>query len=262
MTRSPLAELLVWPALLGYGEAAVALVGETRRPGWPGRLAIWGVRVGWLAQSGLLAAQLAGSTGFPWSSRAGALNLLAWLVVGAYLIWGCRARFRLLGLTVMPLAAVLLLVAYAGGGTVAESASSGSFLALHAALMLAALAGLTFAAATSALYIWQERRLKRRLRTVLRVRVPSLAALDGLAARAVVVSLAALTAGIALGVAELVRDDSAVDAGMATTSVVWAGYATVTALRRTTALGARRSAELTLACFTLVVLTLAVAHLS
>ena len=42
-------ELLFWPALLAYGEAAVAYVGDARRPGSAGRLATWGVRVGWLA---------------------------------------------------------------------------------------------------------------------------------------------------------------------------------------------------------------------
>ncbi len=53
----PMAELLVWPALLAYGEAAVAYAGELRGPGRYGRLAIWGVRIGWLAQTALLVAQ-------------------------------------------------------------------------------------------------------------------------------------------------------------------------------------------------------------
>ena len=53
--------------------------------------------------------QLLDADGFPWGTWAGALNLFVWLVVGAYLIWGCRPRYRLLGLAVMPPAAVLLL---------------------------------------------------------------------------------------------------------------------------------------------------------
>ena len=48
------AVLLLWPALLGYGEAAIAYAGETIRPGRLGRYAIWGVRLGWLAQTALL----------------------------------------------------------------------------------------------------------------------------------------------------------------------------------------------------------------
>ena len=66
------------------------------------------VRLGWLAQTALLAVQAARMDGFPWSSWAGSLNLFVWFVVGAYLIWGCRPRFRLLGLGVMPLAVALI----------------------------------------------------------------------------------------------------------------------------------------------------------
>ena len=75
---------------------------RTRRPR-SSRAATWGVRVGWLAQTALLVVQAARTDGFPWSTWAGSLNLFVWLVVGAYLIWGCRPRFRLLGLAVMPL---------------------------------------------------------------------------------------------------------------------------------------------------------------
>ena len=111
------AELLVVPALLAYGEAAFAYAGELRGPGLAGRLATWGVRLGWLAQTALLVGQAASAEGFPWGTWAGSLNLFVWLVVGAYLIWGCTPRYRLLGLTVMPVAAVLLALAWAGGGT-------------------------------------------------------------------------------------------------------------------------------------------------
>ena len=114
--RSGVAELLFWPALLAYGEAAFAYAGDARHPGSMGRLATWGVRVGWLVQTALLVAQAARADGFPWDTWAGSLNLFVWLVVGAYLIWGCRPRYRLLGLVVMPLAALLLAVSYAAGG--------------------------------------------------------------------------------------------------------------------------------------------------
>ncbi len=49
-----MAEFLVVPALLAYGEAAFAYAGELRGPGLAGRLATWGVRLGWLAQTALL----------------------------------------------------------------------------------------------------------------------------------------------------------------------------------------------------------------
>src|SRR3954451_11737260 len=163
-SRRRLAELLFWPVLLLYGEAAVGYLGEARRPGSAGRAATWGVRLGWLAQSALLIAQAAREDGFPWGTWAGSLNLFVWLVLGAYLIWGCRGAYRLLGLGVMPLAASLFVVARAGGGTGVGTRSQYStvFLVLHVGLVLVAFAGFTLAAALSGLYLWQERRLKRR----------------------------------------------------------------------------------------------------
>ena len=58
-------EALFWPALLGYGEAALAYASVRTS-----RAATWGVRVGWLAQTALLAVQAARADGFPWSSWA------------------------------------------------------------------------------------------------------------------------------------------------------------------------------------------------
>ncbi len=123
-----MAELLFWPALLAYGEAALAYASPRFA-----RLGTWGVRVGWLVQTGLLALQATRAEGFPWGSWAGSLNLFVWLVVGAYLIWGCRPRYRLLGLAVMPPAALLLALAYAGGGTGTDGGDApGTLLAAHA----------------------------------------------------------------------------------------------------------------------------------
>src|SRR5213083_57331 len=158
-------EIFFWPALVAYGEAAVAYASPRFS-----RLATWGVRIGWLAQTALLAVQAARADGFPWSTGAASLNLFVWLVVGAYLIWGCQPRFRLLGLAVLPLAVVLFVLARVGGGTGIGGRShySNLFLVLHVGLVLAAFAGFTLAAGLSALYLWQERRLKRREATILR----------------------------------------------------------------------------------------------
>lgn len=257
-------ELLFWPALLAYGEAAVAFVGEARRPGLAGRFATWGVRVGWLVQTALLVVQASRSDGFPWTSWSGVLNLFVWLVVGAYLIWGCRARFRLLGLAVIPPAAALLGLAYAGGGTrAAEGADYGSvFLALHVGLVLAAFAGFTLAAALAALYLWQERRLKRRERGILRVRAPSLSALDDLVARTIAVALPVLTLGIGVGIGRLVRSGGGFDAVVAVTLATWAVYGGFLVLRYWAGWRGRRSASLALVALTLVVATLPIAHFS
>ncbi len=251
-----MAELLFWPALVLYGEAALGYFGDARRPGAAGRAATWGVRLGWLLQTALLGVQAAREKGFPWGTWAGSLNLFVWFVVGAYLIWGCRKPYRLLGLAVMPLAAALLIVARAGGGTGVGTRShySNLFLVLHVGLVLAAFAGFTLAAALSALYLWQERRLKRRETTILRRPAPSLATLDALAGRTVLYSLPALTLGIAVGVARLVSNGDRVDALVVATVVTWLVWASYLALRATRGLSGRRAAYLALAGFTLVIL--------
>jgi ABC-type uncharacterized transport system permease subunit len=249
-----LAELLFWPALLLYGEAAVGYLGDARRPGAAGRAATWGVRLGWLAQTALLVVQAAREDGFPWSTWAGSLNLFVWLVVGAYLIWGCRGAYRLLGLAVMPLAAALLVVARAGGGTSIGTRShySNLFLVVHVGLVLAAFAGFTLASALSALYVWQERRLKQRATTLFRRPAPSLATLDRLAARTAAVSLPLLTLGIGVGIGRLIDRGERVDALVVATLVtwvVWLGYL----LLRVSGWSGRRAAYLALAGFVLVI---------
>jgi ABC-type uncharacterized transport system permease subunit len=259
-----LAELLFWPALLLYGEAAVGYFGDARRPGAAGRIATWGVRLGWLVQTALLAVQAARENGFPWGTWAGSLNLFVWLVVGAYLIWGCRGAYRLLGLVVMPIAAALLIVARAGGGTAIGTRShySNLFLVLHVGLVLVAFAGFTLASALSALYLWQERRLKRRATTILRRPAPSLATLDRLAARTVAISLPPLTLGIAVGLARLIQDGDRLDAIVIATLVTWAAWVAYLILR-VNGWSGRRAAYVALAGFALVILVrlaLPVAH--
>jgi ABC-type uncharacterized transport system permease subunit len=226
-----MAELLVWPALLAYGEAAVAYAGNARKPGLLGRLATWGVRLGWLAQTALLVAQAARADAFPWSTWAGSLNLFVWLVVGAYLIWGCSPRYRLLGLAVMPLAAVLLAVSYAAGGTgdAGGAAWGDVVLVVHVAFALVSFAGFTVAGGLAALELWQERVLKTDPAGLLRLRVPSLVALDRLTVTTVAVSLAALTAGILPGLARL--PDRGVDVLVAGTVALWVLGASILYLR-------------------------------
>jgi ABC-type uncharacterized transport system permease subunit len=250
-----LAELLFWPALVAYGEAAVAYAGNARHPGRAGRLGTWGVRLGWLAQTALLAVQAERSGGFPWDTWAGSLDLFVWLVVTAYLFWGCRSRYRLLGLTVMPPAVVLLLVAGLGGATSTRvhGAYSSTFLVLHVGFVLAAFAGFTLAAGLAGLYVWQERRLKHRRTGGLLGRAPSLVTLDALAGRVIAFAVPALTAGIAAGFVRLRSHGGSVDALMVVTLVTWALFGGYLVLRHAYGWRGRRAAYLVLAGFALVV---------
>jgi ABC-type uncharacterized transport system permease subunit len=249
------AVVLFWPAALAYGEAAVAYAGEVVRPGRARRLAIWGVRIGWLAQTALLVAQAASADGFPWGTWAGSLNLFVWMCVGAYLVWGCRSSFALLGLVVMPLALVLFVLAWAAGGAGAARRSEfgDAFLAVHVGFVLAAFAGFTLAAALAGLYLWQERRLKRRAPGVLRLRAPSLAALDRLTARTIAVALPLLTVGIGIGFARLEAENRGFDPVVALALVAWVIYGAFLALRLELGWRGRRTAWLALAGFLVVI---------
>ncbi|HZQ83019.1 MAG TPA: cytochrome c biogenesis protein CcsA [Gaiellaceae bacterium] len=239
-------EALFWPALLGYGEAALAYA-STRTT----RAATWGVRLGWLAQTALLAVQAARADGFPWAGWSASLDLFVWLIVGAYLIWGCRPRYRLLGLAVMPLAAALFVVARIGGAMHAHpnSGYGTAFLVLHVGLVLAAFAGFTLAAALAGLYLWEERRLKRRAADILRLRLPPLASLELLTRRTVAVSLPLLTLGLVAGFVRLREEHRGLDALEAVTLLTWAVYGGFVGLRPT----GRRAAYLALGGFALVI---------
>ena len=241
-----MAEALFWPALVAYGEAMVAYASPRFS-----RLGTWGVRLGWLAQTALLAVQAARADGFPWSSWAGSLNLFVWLVVGTYLIWGCRPRFRLLGLSVMPLVFALFVVARVGGGTGTghHSDYGNLFLVLHVGFVLAAFAGFTLAAGLAGLYLVEERRLKQRAADILRLRLPSLVVLERLTMRTIAVSLPLLTLGLIAGFVRLRDRGGGVDALMGATIAAWAIYAAFLGLRPT----GRTGAHLALAGFALVI---------
>jgi ABC-type uncharacterized transport system permease subunit len=240
-------EALFWPALLGYGEAALAYASVRTQ-----KAATWGVRGGWLAQTGLLAVQAVRTDGFPWSGWAGSLNLFVWFVVGTYLIWGCRPRFRLLGLGVMPLAAALLVIAWVGGASSAGSTPhyGNLFLVIHVGCVLAAFAGFTVAAALAALYLWEERRLKSRAADILRLRLPPLASLERLTWRTIAVSLPLLTLGLAAGIVRLRQDGDGLDALEILTLGTWLVYGSFVVMRP----AGRRAAYVALGGFALVAL--------
>ena len=108
--------------------------------------------------------------------------------------------------------------------------TAGGLLALHVGLMLAGFAGLTLAGALAGLYLWQERRLKRRDTGLLRLRLPPLESLDRLSARTALISLVVLSAGIVVGLASFDRGDF--DLPMAAALAIWLLYAVGLALRR------------------------------
>jgi ABC-type uncharacterized transport system permease subunit len=120
---------------------------------------------------------------------------------------------------------------------------------LHVGLVLAAFAGFTLAAALAALYLWQERGLKRHAAYVLRLRLPALATLERLVARTIAWSLPALTLGIGAGLLRLREHGGSFDALIGVTLLTWVVYGSFLVARPT----GRRAAYLALIGFALVV---------
>jgi ABC-type uncharacterized transport system permease subunit len=141
-----------------------------------------------------------------------------------------------------------VLFAFAGIGGAAEQSSSDLFTAFHVGLVVAGFAGFALAAALAGFYLWLERRLKHRPAGVLRLGPPSLVTLDGVVARVSLVSLAAFTAGIAIG---LVRGHS-FDLAVAGAIAAWVVFGVALVLRRELGWRGKRAAYLTLAGFALV----------
>lgn len=117
--------------------------------------------------------------------------------------------------------------------------------------VLAAFAGFTLAAALAALYLLEERRLRRRAPDILRLRLPSLVALERLTGRTITVSLPLLTVGLAAGFVRLREDHGRIDALMGAAIVTWLLYLFIVAARPSGA----RTAQLALVGFALVILT-------
>ena len=84
---------------------------------------------------------------------------------------------------------------------------------LHVGFVLAAFAGFTLAAALAVLYLWEERRLKRRAADILRLRLPPLASLERAVATDDLRSRCrCLTLGLAAGVVRLRQEGDGFDA--------------------------------------------------
>jgi ABC-type uncharacterized transport system permease subunit len=109
----------------------------------------------------------------------------------------------------------------------------------------------------AALYLWEDRGLKRRDSRLLRLRLPPLGTLDRLETRITAVALGLLSVGIVTG---LPRLQGSFDPSMAVTLVLWSLVATVLVLRREAGLQGRRAAWLQLWGIALVALVLPITH--
>jgi cytochrome c-type biogenesis protein CcsB len=194
-------------------------------------------------------------------TTADTLSLLALLLVGVYLVLEYRAGLLALGAVVVPLAFGLELWAGTSGGHVhpVPPVLRSVWLPVHVLLAVLGDALFALAFAASLLYLVQERRLKaRRGRGTFRS-LPSLETLDRVSHRCLVWGLVLLTLGIATGIVwahEAWTKPWTTDVKLLTTLAIWALYVVLLQGRMTAGWRGRRAAQLTIAGFAVVVISL------
>jgi len=129
------------------------------------------------------------------------LSLLAWLIVGLYLIVQFRYQLAVVGALVSPLAFLLTLsayIVYAGVQTLPRNLQT-AWLPAHVAPAFLGYAVFAVAFCISLIYLLQESQLKGKRRWAMLRRLPSLETLDELNYRFVAWGFALFTIGIITG---------------------------------------------------------------
>ena len=150
--------------------------------------------------------------------------------------------------TTTALAALLACLGYfSDTAQTQDFAHSGTLLKLHIGLAFIGLTAFAFGAATSLLYLFQERALRQNPSLTLKRRMPPLVKIDLLAFRSIVFGFPCYTAAILLGGVFAIRDASV---GIAFTYWValgsWLIYAFMLQARLVAGLRGQRAAKLTL----------------
>jgi len=239
-----------------------ALTGIAVRRDFPSRLFLWLVGAGLALHvaSIVIRAVLVGQV--PAGNFGEGLSLLAALLVALFLVVQRRGPLIALGAVIMPLAFGLSLAASVlkGGAQPLPAMLQSVWLPVH--VLLAFLGDAVFAIACSAsiLYLIQERRLKaHRGRGVLR-QLPSLERLDQVSHTCLKWGLILLTLGIVTGIVwaheAWGRGDWVGDPKLLFSLLVWALYTILLQGRMTAGWRGRWAAQLTIAGFAVIVVSL------
>lgn len=187
-------------AIILYGAASLLFISAfVNAPKWMGRAARWGIFLAFIAHGvdigwrGVLSVH-------PGTSVREALGFLSWVMVGAWLIYNFKVRASAIGAFVAPAALVILAAARLSpsGEPVPGLNALGR---VHIALATIGVALFALATAVAAVYLLQERSLKKKkFDTALFKRGMALETLDTLSHRLVLVGFPIFTVSMMLGV--------------------------------------------------------------
>jgi cytochrome c-type biogenesis protein CcsB len=254
--------LLRGAAGLYLAATAAALAGIASRREFPSRLFLWLAGGGLALHVVSVAIRTALVGHLPVANFGEGLALLAMLLVALFLVVQRRGPLIALGAVVMPLAFGLTLSASVikGGAQPLPAILHSVWLPVHVLLALAGDAVFAIACSSSVLYLVQERRLKtHRGRGVLR-QLPSLERLDQVSHSCLKWGLILLTLAIVTGIVwaheAWGRGSWLSDPKLLFSLLVWALYTILRQGRMTAGWRGRWAAQLTIAGFAVIVVSL------
>ncbi|HEY0190708.1 MAG TPA: cytochrome c biogenesis protein CcsA, partial [Kofleriaceae bacterium] len=194
----------------------------------------------------------------PAQSVREAIGLLAFIITGGYLLASMRFRLILGGAAVMPVSLVLLVVArLTPAGTAPEDLSS--LGRIHISLATLGVAVFALASALSAIYLVEDRALRRKKFDALafKDRGAPLESIDRLSHRLVWVGFPIFTLALILGAVWVAKLGAALDRPEYALAVVtWIVFAGLLVMRQAYGWRGRKAARLTLAGFGAALLVL------
>jgi cytochrome c-type biogenesis protein CcsB len=252
--------IFFWLAFLAYAVALVFFVYHllTRRES-QNRIGIVAAVAGWVCQLVWFVLRWAHAGHVPVYGAYESMTTIAWCVVTVYLVLEWRTKIKAVGLYVMPLILVFLGVAWASYSPPKSlvPALRSDITVIHVIGIFTSLAAFAVASGAAALYLYEDRALKKRHTGSVLGRLPSLQALDRLESHAIMFGLPFLTVGLVAGIVRA----SSFDVGRWYTDplvllavVTWIVYAAFVCLRTMAGWRGRRTAYLALAGFVCILL--------
>ena len=166
-----------------------------------GRIATGTLAVGFIGHTACVIFQGVGG-GIPCSSKALVFSVMAWGIVGVYLVTYAKTRLTAVGAFIAPVAALFAFAAEAAPGSPSSEAGlPGWWLPVHIATLVVGYACFAVSFCVAIVYLIQERFLKARNLGALFRRLPSLDALDRINQRTIIAGFALLTLGLVTGLA-------------------------------------------------------------
>ncbi len=126
------------------------------------------------------------------------LSIASLVATAIYLAARRRLRLHALGVVVAPIGLMLLLSTFVAGEAQPHAGLPAGFVSVHVFANLCGAALFLLAAGAAVMYLWQERKLKRK-RALPTVSLPSLDALDRAAHRFLLVGFPLFTVGLIMG---------------------------------------------------------------